>query len=116
MVAQVGAGATMQLGGTITEIMTALFAWKFPALLTFSSVVQGTASLETAADSEAASVSTASAACISDVSGGVGVKTLAGRSTGNDDAWQLNDAARAALELEQQQTQLAGPGDDKNDI
>jgi hypothetical protein len=39
MVAQVGAGLTMQLGGLITETMTCFFGWKIPSLLTLSTLV-----------------------------------------------------------------------------
>ena len=35
MVAGVGAGRTMQAGGLITELMTLLFAWRIPALLSY---------------------------------------------------------------------------------
>ena len=90
MAVQIGAGATMQLGGVITELMTALSAWRIPALLTYPRGASAGG-----ADGGAPSTSAELAA----VSEGGERAEPAG---GGDDAWQLNDAAKAAAALETQ--------------
>ena len=78
MVAQVGAGTTMKLGGVITELMTALFAWRIPALLTYPRGASGSGTAGGAA-------SGGGLAAVPDATPGSGRVA--------DDVWELNDAA-----------------------
>ena len=89
MVATIGAGLTMQIGGVVTELMTGFFAWRIPALLTYPKGVNDVASRTAAAGAAEPQADSNGLAAVPEASGRAGA----------DDAWQLNDAARAAAEL-----------------
>ena len=76
MVSAIGAGATMKIGGVVTEMMTGISAWRIPALLTYKG--------DTESNSATAALPTV-------------------QEEPKDDGWEMNDAAKAAMELEEAQ-------------
>ena len=112
MVAQVGAGLTMQLGGLVTETMTCFFGWTIPSLLTFSTLVgakhvDATRPMGTA--NEAAQEDERHAERLPQLVSNAGAER---HDTRYPEDWQvLNDAARAARDLEEGERALAQAAD-----
>ena len=105
MVATIGAGLTMQIGGVVTELMTGFFAWRIPALLTYPRGANDVASRTAAAETAGTQADGSGLAAVPEHGAGAG-------GSAEDDAWQLNDAARAAAELSRaEEIQEHVPGD-----
>ena len=114
MVAQVGAGLTMQLGGLVTETMTCFFGWTIPSLLTFSTLVgakhvDATRPMGTA--NEAAQEDERHAERLPQLVSNAerrAERHAERHGTRYPKDWQeLNDAARAARDLEEGEMALA---------
>lgn len=85
MASTIGPGHTMQIGGTVTEVMTLLFAWRIPKLLTYRGSGQHAGRVD----------------------GGTSTSTASELERAPGDFEELNDAALAARQAEAEAT-LAG--------